>query len=120
MSGPVPSHLVLLADLEKCAPGTKVRFLGCIDDYIVKTAILRLKHGYSPSSRNKVVNVNIEHLLETVKHNEVDVGTWINVLGYVERRQETGIFVQAIAVWDAGNINLNAYVEAVQQRKATA
>lgn len=28
MSGPVPSNLVLLGDLGKCAPGAKVRFLG--------------------------------------------------------------------------------------------
>jgi hypothetical protein len=28
MNGPVASTLVLLADLDACAPGTKVRFLG--------------------------------------------------------------------------------------------
>ncbi|KAH9878289.1 hypothetical protein J1614_003506 [Plenodomus biglobosus] len=118
MSGPVPSNLVLFADLDTCAPGTKVRLLGCIDEYVVQSAILRLKHGYSASSETKVVNVDIEHVLEKVKHNDVDVGTWINVLGYVKPRQEEGVFVQAIAVWNAGNVNSNAYFEAVRQRKA--
>lgn len=28
MNGPVASTLVLLGELDKCAPGTKVRFLG--------------------------------------------------------------------------------------------
>ncbi|KAF2846537.1 hypothetical protein T440DRAFT_521718 [Plenodomus tracheiphilus IPT5] len=117
MSGPVPSNLVLLDELEQCAPGVKVRFLGCIDEYIVKSAILRLRHGYSLSSKKNIANVDIEHVLEKVKRDEVDVGTWINVIGYVERRQEKGVFVQAIAVWNAGNVDSNAYAEAVQKRK---
>ena len=48
----------------------------------------------------------------------MQVGTWINVIGYVERRKEKGVFVQAITVWEAANIDLRAYETAVEARKA--
>ncbi|KAF2249977.1 hypothetical protein BU26DRAFT_604252 [Trematosphaeria pertusa] len=117
MSGPVPSSLVLLSELEECAPGGKVRFLGCVEEYVVKTATLRLKHDFPRFSPPKIANVNVEQVLESIKRAEVDVGTWINVIGYVERREEKGIFVQAVTIWDAGNVNLDAYQQAVQRRK---
>ncbi|KAF1950519.1 hypothetical protein CC80DRAFT_519936 [Byssothecium circinans] len=117
-SGPVASHLVLLDDLEDVAKGTKVRFLGCVDEYIVKTATLRLKHDFPPSRKEpKVANVNIEHVLEVLKASEIDVGSWINVIGHVERREGRGVFVQAVTVWDAGNVDLEAYGKAVRGRK---
>ncbi|KAJ4373096.1 hypothetical protein N0V83_003387 [Neocucurbitaria cava] len=109
MSGPVASNLVLLTDLVGCEPGTK--------EYIVTTATLRLKHNYPASSPSVIANVDVEHVLEQIKRQELDVGTWINVLGYVERRKERGAFVQAVAVWDAGNVELSAYENAVAKRK---
>jgi hypothetical protein len=42
------------------------------------------------------------------------------VIGYVERRKEKGVFVQAITVWSAGNVNLSAYEQAVEAKKAAA
>ncbi|KAF1849056.1 uncharacterized protein K460DRAFT_84567 [Cucurbitaria berberidis CBS 394.84] len=117
MSGPIASNLVLLADLEDCKPGTKVRFLGCVHEYIVKTATLRLKHNHPASTPPTIANVDVEHNLERIKRHELDVGAWINVIGYVERRKDKGIFVQAVAVWDAGNIDLIAYENAVAKRK---
>jgi hypothetical protein len=59
-------------------------------------------------------------LLGDIKRHEVDVGTWLNVIGYVERRKEKGVFVQAVAVWDAGNVDLGAYEKAVEKRKEAA
>lgn len=87
-----------------------------VDEYIVKSANLRLKHDYPASHAPKLANVNIEHVLESVKRREIDVGSWINVIGYIERRKEEGIHIQAIAVWDAGNVNLDAYQRAVERR----
>ncbi|KAI8930780.1 hypothetical protein NX059_011807 [Plenodomus lindquistii] len=120
MSGPVPSNLVLLADIEHCAPGAKVRFLGCIHEYLVQSAIVRLRHDCPPSTSRNVVNVDMEHVLDRLKHDEVDVGTWINVIGYIQQRPEKGVFVQAITVWNAGNVDARAYADAVQRRRATA
>ncbi|KAK3214831.1 hypothetical protein GRF29_19g1398489 [Pseudopithomyces chartarum] len=116
-NGPVASNLVLLAELDKCAPGTKVRFLGCVDDYVVGRATLRLKHNYPASATPKTACVDIEHVLESIKRYEVDVGSWINVIGYVERQTTRNIHVQAVAVWDAGNIDLDAYQNAIDKRK---
>jgi hypothetical protein len=61
--------------------------------------------------------VNIDHVLQVIKHTEMEVGAWINVIGYVERRKEKGIFVQAIVVWSAGNVDLDAYEKAAVARK---
>ncbi|KAF2264982.1 hypothetical protein CC78DRAFT_462681 [Lojkania enalia] len=116
-SGPPPSKLVLLADLEHCQPGSKVRFLGCVDEYIVPTATLRVKHNYPLSSPPHVANVNIDHVLESVTRISIDVGSWINIIGYVERQPEKGVFVQAITVWDAGNVDLEAYQKAIEAHK---
>ncbi|KAL5117052.1 hypothetical protein ACEQ8H_005011 [Pleosporales sp. CAS-2024a] len=117
MSGPVPSNLVFLSDLGTCKPGLKVRFLGCVDAYAVETATLRLKHHYPTSTRHAVANVDVEHVLERMTRHELDVGTWLNVMGYVQPRTEKGVFIQAVAVWDAGNVNLEAYEQAVEKRK---
>ena len=91
--------------------------MGSVEQYVVPTATLRLKHNYPWSSATKIANVNVEHVLESIRRTEVDVGSWINVIGYVERRNEKGIFVQAIAVWSAGNVDLDAYQKAVEARK---
>ncbi|KAF1965143.1 hypothetical protein BU23DRAFT_35089, partial [Bimuria novae-zelandiae CBS 107.79] len=120
MNGPVASTLVLLEELDKCEPGKKVRFLGCVDEYVVKKATLRLKHTYPVTDTPKIAQVNIEHVLESVKRHEIDVGSWINVIGYVELRNRKGIHVQAVAVWGAGDVNLEVYHRAVEGRKEAA
>ena len=81
---------------------------------------MRLKHDYPPSNPSIVAHVDMEHVLERVKHQELDVGTWLNVIGHVERRKEQDVFVQAVTVWDAGNVDLRAYENAVEKRKAMA
>lgn len=78
---------------------------------------MRLKHDYPASSASCVANVDMEHVLELVKHHELDVGTWLNVIGHVERRKEEGVLVQAVTVWNAGNVDLDAYQKAVEKRK---
>jgi hypothetical protein len=88
-----------------------------VDEYVVRTATLRLKHAYPTSDAPKVAHVNIDHVLQVIKHTEMEVGAWINVIGYVERRKEKGIFVQAIVVWGAGNVDLDAYEKAAVARK---
>ncbi|KAF2475364.1 uncharacterized protein BDR25DRAFT_213385 [Lindgomyces ingoldianus] len=118
MSGPLPSRLVLLSELEKCALGEKVRFLGCVDEYVVKSATLCLKHPYPGPSPPKIARVNIDHVLESVKSCEIDVGSWLNVIGYVEARMSHGVGVQAVTVWSAGNVDLDMYQRAVDVRKA--
>lgn len=85
---------------------------------MVRTATLRLKHDYPTGGSATVANVDIVHVLERIKSHEMEVGAWINVIGYVERRKEKGVFVQAITVWGAGNVDLGAYEKSVEARKA--
>jgi hypothetical protein len=87
---------------------------------MVTTATLRLKHAYPASAKSTVANVDLVHVLERIKGREMDVGAWVNVIGYVDRRREKGVFVQAIAVWDAGDVDLEAYQRAVEERKKSA
>lgn len=89
-----------------------------VDTYLTNTATLRLVHNYPPSRSPKIAHVNIHHVLEVIKRHEVDVGTWLNVIGHVERSrdQPSDICVQAVAVWDAGNVDLDAYHNAVIKR----
>jgi hypothetical protein len=87
-----------------------------VDDYVVKTATLRLKHNYPVSEPALVVDVDIELILEVMKRNYLDVGTWLNVIGHVQHRQKNGVSVQAVAIWDAGNVDLVAYQTAVEKR----
>lgn len=95
--------------------------LRSVDEYVVGKATLRLKHQYPGSEAHKIANVDIQHLLETVKRHEIDVGAWINVIGYIERQTEKkGICVQAVAIWDAGNVDLDAYYNSVVKRKNAA
>lgn len=81
---------------------------------------MRLKHDFPACSPPMIANVDVVHVLERIKRQELDVGSWINVMGYVERRKEKGVFVQAVAIWDAGNVDLIAYEKAVVKRKEAA
>ncbi|EKG12046.1 hypothetical protein MPH_10828 [Macrophomina phaseolina MS6] len=132
MYGPQPSRLVFLSDLKRMSVGSKARFLGCVDDYDVSTATLTLKHAY-PTNSSVVARVNIEHVLETVQRTDLDVGAWVNVIAYVSappNNSEAGVkrarahsatdnvHAQAIVLWSAGDIKLDAYQKAVEARKA--
>lgn len=85
---------------------------------MVPAATLILKHNYPAVGTAEIANVDVVHVLERIKSHELEVGSWVNVIGYVERRKEKRIFVQAITVWSAGNVDLNAYEQAVEARKA--
>ena len=86
----------------------------------MKTATLRLKHDYPISSQPLIANLDVEHVLERIKRHELDVGAWLNVIGYVGCKSEKGIFVQAVTIWDAGNVDLAAYEKAVGKRNEAA
>ncbi|KAJ9664249.1 hypothetical protein H2201_005241 [Coniosporium apollinis] len=133
---PLASRLVFLSDLKHIEAGEKVRFLGCVEEYIVPSATLILKHNYPSTSAPITAHVNIEHVLESIKSTEMQVGAWLNVLGYVEkppvyrptrklsrkqRASERGkVYVQAVMLWSAGAVKVDAYERAVEQRKLAA
>ncbi|KAJ6079812.1 hypothetical protein N7467_009565 [Penicillium canescens] len=136
MNGPRPSNRVFLSDLSSLQADSKVRFLGCVRHYIIATGHLVLEHIYP---RNKAefgsVSVDINAVLEDLTAEELRVGTWLNVLGYVrdslppssslsstpESKQSgdttTGpvtvpsrpVHVEAVVVFPAGAIALGEY-----------
>lgn len=50
-------------------------------------------------------------MLETVTSEELRVGAWINVIGYVRRptEQPSDVYVEAVMVFSAGAIKLGEY-----------
>jgi hypothetical protein len=73
--------------------------------------------------------VNIDIVLETLKSTALEVDAWVNVIGYVTSRKthvessgrklETAAnvtYVQAIVLWEAVAVELNAYEKALQGR----
>ncbi|KGO76479.1 Telomere length regulation/capping, TEN1 [Penicillium italicum] len=68
MNGPRPSTRVFLSDLSSLQTDSKIRFLGC---------------KIAPP----FVSVDINALLEDLTAEELRVGTWLNVVGYVRESE---------------------------------
>ena len=136
-NGPLPTTITFLAHLPSHPQGTKVRFLGCVTKYDLSTGVLELQHAYPPAydiSVIAVVDVNL--LLENLKREDLVVGAWVNVVGYVEEvinKRENAkhmngnmgqggisrvdlLKVQAIMLWSAGGINIGEYERALTER----
>ncbi|KAJ5736861.1 uncharacterized protein N7483_001986 [Penicillium malachiteum] len=84
MNGPPPSTRAFLCDLQCLPADSKIRFLGCVRQYNVTLGHLILEHNY-PRSKTEAssVSVDINAVLETLTAEDLRVGTWLNVLGYV-------------------------------------
>jgi hypothetical protein len=74
-----------------------------------------------------VVDVDINLLLETVKAIDLQVGAWLNVLGYVRNRpfpavetspfERKSIYVEAVMIWTAGAIRIGEYERVLRDCK---
>jgi len=131
--GPLPSRHVFLHELVKLAAGTKVRCLGCVVDYEISTASLILEHAF-PQSTIPVpqASLDVGLVLESLKFDDLQRGSWLNVIGYVrrpERREKKtrsttdGVksaavpTIEAIVVWSAGAIKVADYEAALLSHK---
>ena len=98
-------------------------------------------HRYPEQRPNRRIIVRIDHLLEDLDRQDLEVGAWLNVIGYIKGRPEqtslsdfrTGrsgttsrqrsrsrshpLELEAIMLWSAGAINLGAYEQALEARK---
>lgn len=126
---PEPSRLVKLEQLPDVATGDKVRFLGCVHVYDAKTARLTLRTHYPATAKRSVAAVvSIDNLLETVKYELLEVGAWLNVIGYIRpmpgAERSKGlfqvVFVEATMMWPAGAVKLDRYDVAVQELQETS
>ncbi|KAJ5585124.1 uncharacterized protein N7459_004924 [Penicillium hispanicum] len=139
MNGPRPSTRAFLYDLPSLPSDTKIRFLGCVQQYNVNAGHLILEHNYPRSRADpSTVAVDINAILEDVTSEQLRVGSWLNVLGYVrdstvptssfsstqQSSQESSqtpaatiftkvsprpVYVEAIMAFPAGAIELGEY-----------
>ena len=122
-NGPLPTHLTFLTSLPSHPAGTKVRFLGCVVAYNVHRGLLDLAHAYpaAASSSNVLAMVDITVIVETMSRKDLEVGAWVNVIGYVQEckgkvRAPMRVGVQAIIIWGAEGVRLGQYEKAVAGR----
>ncbi|GAM91005.1 hypothetical protein ANO11243_090520 [Dothideomycetidae sp. 11243] len=118
-----PSRLVLLRELKALEPGTKNFQIGSD----IATFSCKSESARKPS----VAIVNLEAVLGTVPSAALDIGSWMNIVGYiaenadapsVERpanRNETKTrnkapYVQALMGWSAGDIDVVEYENVVR------
>ncbi|KAL1988152.1 hypothetical protein VTN96DRAFT_682 [Rasamsonia emersonii] len=133
MNGPPPTRQVFLYELASLPLHSKVRFLGCVSRYDISTGRLILEHKPAAASAasatttpipTTTVPVDINHLLETIKAEDLQVGAWLNVIGYVREDEEKrhskddderkkdqtpAIYVEAVMVFSAGAVNVGEY-----------
>ncbi|KAF2718775.1 hypothetical protein K431DRAFT_287378 [Polychaeton citri CBS 116435] len=113
---PLASQLLLLEQALSLPEGSKVRFLGCVYSHDIANATLVLKTPrHSLSARRKPrLAVSIANILGSLDRDSVQIGAWINVIGYVQRGIHSK--VEATNIWDAGAVRFDEYVAAVKER----
>ncbi|KAJ5215083.1 hypothetical protein N7468_010762 [Penicillium chermesinum] len=95
-NGPRPSTRAFLCDLSELATGSKVRFLGCVRQYNFNEGHLVLEHHYprnkpQPSS----VTVDVNAVLENMNAEQLRVGAWLNIMGYIRDANTSSSFTSS-------------------------
>ncbi|KAK3403198.1 CST complex subunit Ten1 [Sordaria brevicollis] len=132
-NGPLPSQLCLLPDLALKKEGDKVRFLGCVTAYSSVSGILTLQHHHQTQDSPCVAAlVDVTLVLRTLKSDQVRIGEWVNVIGYVttvtpsparkgsmresepfQARVHTQVRIRALLLWSSGPLDTQRYDESV-------
>lgn len=142
-SGPLPTILTFLSHLPSFAVGCKVRFLGCVTCYRISTGVLELQHtSHACADTTVSALVDVKLLLDHIKREDLVIGAWVNIVGYVQgvarqnigaenrgngraqdagtviakRKQVVDIGVQAVMLWTANSVRLADYEKAVSNR----
>ncbi|KAJ5084447.1 hypothetical protein NUU61_009026 [Penicillium alfredii] len=147
MNGPRPSTRAFLSELASLPADSKIRFLGCVRQYNISTGYLVLEHNYPRSKAEpSAVPVDINAVLEDLRADDLRVGSWLNVLGYVRelkppspsfsstpedskqtpetpqsticKVQSRPVYVEAIMVFPAGAIALGEYERILRDLQA--
>lgn len=98
--------------------------LSSVTNYSKNAALLTLEHNH-PSGNSSKALVDVNLLLNTLKSHETQIGEWVNVIGYIERKKQSTlgsddwqVQVQALVLWLSGPFNLDGY-EGSLDRKIT-
>jgi hypothetical protein len=91
-----------------------------VNQYHESTAMLSLFHDFPSIQNRHTVQIDISQLLDTFQHENLQIGAWLNVIGYITpSTSRSRSKVQAILVWSAGAINLQHYETALVSRQTT-
>jgi hypothetical protein len=136
---PEPTHLILLDQIHVQPPGRKIRVLGCVHEYKIETATLVLKgeYDFTPNApQHLIIFAGIHNVLESIKSDLLQVGAWVNIVGYVKppthvhvaapsrkRRKSSKMLsiptLEVLLIWSAGAIKLTDYQSAVRSFQST-
>ena len=93
-------------------------------------------HHQAQDSRSVVALVDVTLVLRTLKSDQVRVGEWVNVIGYVtavsplsarkssrenevlQTRVLTQVLIRALLIWSAGPLDTQRYNESVDALKS--
>lgn len=97
--------------------------MGSVSRYNVKEACLLLQHDH-PHGNSITASVDVTLVLQTLGVDQTRVGEWLNVVGYVHlkpdeqnlRSDPKVITVQALLVWSAGFLNVQAYERSIDMQ----
>lgn len=120
----------LASSLVREYSGKETDFLS-VRTYNIQTGHLILEHNYprqKPPLEPPSVAVDINAVLETVTSEELSVGAWVNVLGYVRRNRRSDdddsavsqsnpnpVYVEAVMLFPAGAVALGEYERILQE-----
>ena len=106
-----------------------------MDAYETKTATLLLKDRFAGSSDAASVAVSVINIVDALNVELTQVGAWINVIGYVKTLDSPrpvvsakGLIatdlvlvpeVDAVMIWSAEAVKLDAYEAAIRDLQAT-
>lgn len=96
---------------------------------------LELEHNYPPVQEKKKkrdslaasrrVSVDIYHVLQTITRDQLQVGSWLNVFGYIrsevqgnEDASNSQLYVEAVMISDAGAIRIAEYEQSLTDMQA--
>jgi hypothetical protein len=106
-----------------------------IQSYSAKTSTPYLAHQYPSDAKRFVVHLDADHTLETVQAKDWEIGSWVNVIGYISPipqdclgnqcgkefhrhgKLHYVVHVQAIMLWPAGPLQLDKYEKALEMRR---
>jgi len=124
--------------------GSLAETVRSVEKYDIASGVLTLGHHYPSSSATTLAQVDIDLVMETSSRLDLEVGAWINVIGYLTatppqmtstlRRAATEVrtqarrkgersadprtvSVQAVMLWSAGAIKLDEYERSLELRK---
>lgn len=106
-----------------------------IHSYDGRTARLILRDRYPATAKDvPTVIVNVEHVLETLRHDLLETGAWLNIMGYVRpcpdaadakahtkpkrtkrKAAQQPAYVEATMIRSAGAIKLDKYDAAITE-----